>query len=52
MSTQDSNGGKSGDELYQIVLSVEELLGAELSGTELAELVNAVDPPSEDKRPG
>jgi hypothetical protein len=44
------DGGKSGHELYEIVLSVEELLGGELSGEELAELVNAADPPSEDKR--
>ncbi|WP_160142443.1 hypothetical protein [Arthrobacter sp. SLBN-100] len=38
---------KSGDELYEIVLAVEELLGGELSGEELAELVNAADPPNE-----
>jgi len=44
------DGGKTGHELYEIVLSVEELLGGELSGEELAELVNAADPPSEDKR--
>lgn len=35
---------KSGQELYEMVLAVEELLGAELSGEELAELVNAADP--------
>ncbi|GAA5201431.1 hypothetical protein GCM10023346_45810 [Arthrobacter gyeryongensis] len=44
------DSGKSGDELYEIVLSVEELLGGELSGEELAELVNAADPPKEEKR--
>lgn len=38
--------GKSGRELYEIVLAVEELLGGELSGEELAELVNAADPPT------
>ncbi|WP_157360883.1 hypothetical protein [Arthrobacter sp. EPSL27] len=37
------DAGKSGDELYQIVLAVEELLGGELSGEELAELVAAAD---------
>lgn len=46
--TKDS--GKSGQELYEIVLSVEELLGGELSGEELAELVNAADRPNEEKR--
>lgn len=40
---------KSGHELYEIVLAVEELLGGELSGEELAELVNAADPPLDDK---
>lgn len=42
----EQEGGKSGRELYEIVLSVEELLGGELSGEELAELVNAADPVS------
>lgn len=36
--------GKTGHELYEIVLAVEELLGGELSGQELHELVNAADP--------
>lgn len=39
----ESDRPKSGRELYEIVLAVEELLGAELSGSELAELVNAAD---------
>lgn len=39
-----NEGGKSGHELYEIVLSVEELLGGTLSGEELRELVNAADP--------
>lgn len=38
------DGDKSGEELYEIVLAVEELLGGELSGQELHELVNAADP--------
>ncbi|MCZ9884608.1 hypothetical protein [Arthrobacter sp. B2a2-09] len=46
----EKDAPKSGRELYQIVLAVEELLGGELSGDELAELVNAADPPSEEKR--
>jgi hypothetical protein len=37
-------GRRSGEELREIMLTVEELLGSELSGTELAELVNAADP--------
>ncbi|MFD0044777.1 hypothetical protein ACFVGV_06255 [Pseudarthrobacter scleromae] len=36
--------GKTGHELYEIVLAVEELLGDQLSGEELRELVNAADP--------
>lgn len=44
------DNGKSGRELYEIVLSVEELLGGKLSGEELAELVNAADPPDKEKR--
>lgn len=39
---------KSGHALYTIVLAVEEMLGSELTGEELAELVSAADPPSED----
>jgi hypothetical protein len=35
---------RSGHELYEIVLAVEEMLGGELSSEELAELVNAADP--------
>ncbi|MGJ0384590.1 hypothetical protein [Paenarthrobacter nicotinovorans] len=39
----DMNTPRSGRELYEIVLAVEEMLGAELSGSELAELVKAAD---------
>lgn len=39
-----TGSGRSGDELREIMLAVEELLGGELSGQELAELVNAADP--------
>ncbi len=41
--------GRSGAELYEIVLAVEELLGGELSGQELHELVNAADPLDKDE---
>lgn len=34
----------SGHEMFEIVQTFEQLLGGELSGEELAELVNAVDP--------
>lgn len=47
---QGEDGGRSGHELYEIVQAVEELLGGELSGEELAELVNAADPPKDGKR--
>lgn len=42
---------KSGHELYQIVLQVEEFFGEELNGEELAELVRAADspPPNRDE---
>lgn len=40
----DESKRRSGQELYEIVLTVEELLGGELTGNELAELVNAADP--------
>lgn len=34
----EANAGKSGHELYEMVLAVEEMLGGELSGEELGEL--------------
>lgn len=40
----EADNAKSGHQLYEMVLAVEEMLGGELSGTELAELVNAADP--------
>lgn len=38
------DSGRSGEELYQMVLAIEELLGSELTGQELRELVDAADP--------
>ena len=43
---------KSGKELYEILLAVEELLGGELSGQELAELVEAADQPRDGHEQG